>query len=141
MSQLRVPPPLDWSNLNSEEGHFSKECENSPNPDLLTCHTCGGTGHRKMDCPDKPKFLCSNCDTEGHRRNECPVISPVWQKGLRRNLQIWKTFGARDVAKWVILRGTVPIKSVAIVRNQGMRRENVLFSPSGGAADALTGTT
>jgi Zinc knuckle len=119
----------------SDEGHNSKECDKPLTEEFLatiTCRQCEQTGHMKSDCPEKPKFLCSNCGQEGHRRSECSVSSPppaFFRVNLViRNRLICLLFSVRNVKRWVTMQEIVQIRSVVIVRNQGIIQENVLYS-------------
>ncbi|KAF4965192.1 hypothetical protein FZEAL_10784, partial [Fusarium zealandicum] len=60
-----------------ELGHISKYCteekmERSDAP-KISCHNCGGDGHRVRDCPEPrvDKFACKNCGKSGHKVAEC----------------------------------------------------------------------
>ncbi|KAH6909038.1 splicing factor SF1 [Coprinopsis sp. MPI-PUGE-AT-0042] len=41
------------------------------------CQNCGGVGHRKYDCPEKPNFtaniICRVCGSAGHMARDCTV--------------------------------------------------------------------
>ncbi|KAK7415391.1 hypothetical protein QQX98_005930 [Neonectria punicea] len=64
--------------LNCKElGHISKFCtqekvERTDGP-KISCHNCGGDGHRVRDCPEPriDKFACKNCGQSGHKVAEC----------------------------------------------------------------------
>lgn len=60
-------------------------CPNGPNCDFghpefdgdtyrdnnMECHTCGKTGHRAAECPNKV-FTCYQCNQPGHSARDCP---------------------------------------------------------------------
>jgi hypothetical protein len=128
LSQLRVSFFSVFRAKISEDGHHSKDCTNPPNPDLMTCRNCNGTGHMKIDCPEPPKFSCRNCDQEGHRSSECPV-PPITAVIDYRNPPIWQKFNAKNVRIWAISQEIVPTRNVATARNQVIQLASVLYPP------------
>ena len=56
-------------------GHISKSCPTTNKQKIdgsFSCHRCGKTGHKALDCPEKLEMPCYNCNEKGHLSKNCP---------------------------------------------------------------------